>query len=521
MATVLKYCRHTFATECKNTGHRNGLVLGVYGNECSFELSEEARNFDDRLSGALSKLLAASSMPVGDARVFNNLDTDFMSIALANVGSKDVGYDYNEQMDMGKENIRRAIGKAVVLLQDDQQCAKIFADGLNSPETVAEAATLAAWKFEALKSPANQGTHSTIEPYNEGDSKLFIQGAIFADAQNLSRRLTEIPANTLTPTYFAKETIQALGPCGITVDVHDRDWLESNEMHGILQASKGSCETPLFAVIGYCGADKNQKPLAFVGHATTYDTGSVCVRSCDDMANKKRHVTSGATLVGLMKGIAQLCLPVNVYAYIPLFESATSGNSIKASDTFKALNGKFVSVDNTKCISRLAVADALTYACRTNPEAVIHLNALSDATHKVFGELAAPLFTNKLDTWKLLSLAGAITGDRAWMLPSYERKVKMITEEIADVAVLGEGGMDTDDLGKSAAYAAQFLVDPTMEFSHIDIGGVYRNSDEVTYPYLRTAFATGRFTRTLMQMVYLRVCPQETPMVSSQSKKVK
>ncbi|XP_050424733.1 cytosol aminopeptidase-like [Adelges cooleyi] len=502
-----------YANECKNTNTRNGVVFGVYQEGCEYKYSVDAQAFNDRLSGAISKLLAVSPIPPGSAQLFNNLDKDYPNLVVANIGSQKAGYDSVELLDLAKSNVRQAIGQAVLLL-DNEGCTKIFVDGLDCPDTAAEAALLASWKFKAMKSGINQTQQATVEAYSKDDKDLFDRGVVFGSVQNLARMLTEIPPNALTPTYFADQIIRMLCPCGITVDVHDRDWMESKNLNGILEASKGSCEAPLFAVIGYCGGDKNQKPLTLVGHATTYDTGGVCLRGCDDMAYKKRHVASGATLIGLMKGISCLSLPVNVYAYIPLFESGTSGSGIKATDVYTALNGKSVNIDNTKYISRLAVADTITYATRkeAEPQALINVSTLCGVTSRLFGELATPLFTNNVGMWKELERAGSITGDRVWPMPSYERKAQMITrDDIADVAMLGEGGVDLDDLGKSAAFVAQFLTDPNIEFAHLDIGGVCRNNDVVTFPFLRPEFATGRLTRTLLQMIYQMACPHIPP----------
>ncbi|XP_050435410.1 cytosol aminopeptidase-like [Adelges cooleyi] len=475
------------------------------------EFSKESTAFNDRLGGKLEALVTATGIRQGDAVLFNNLDKDYPNVAVANVGPTVAGLDDNEAMDLSKENVRQAVGKAVVLLADEGS-NKVVLDGLNSPETVAEAATLAAWKFESTKSMENQGVPVVVEPLNKDDRDLFDRGMIYGGAQNLARLLTEIPANILTPSNFAEQMIRTLCPCGITVDIQDRDWIESKKLFGVLEASKGSCEPPLFAVVGYCAGDKNDKPMAFTGHATTYDTGGMCIRECDDMAYKKRHVASAATIVGMMKGIAQLSLPVNVYAYIPLFENATSGTAMHASDVFNALDGKSVNVDNTNFVNRLAMADTLLYAASTNPKLLVHVNTLSHIAHTVFGEVATPLFTNNQMLWKEVERAGATMGDRAWLLPRYERKRQMITSDpLADMAVLGEGGMLLDDLPKSAAFANEFMAD--LDFVHLELAGVTKNTDEVTYPYLRREFATGRLTRTLMQMIYQMGCPHDPPAI--------
>ncbi|XP_050528203.1 cytosol aminopeptidase-like [Daktulosphaira vitifoliae] len=491
----------------------------MYQNGNSIEFSTEATAFNDRSGGILQNLVANSSVKVGDAILFNNLDKEYPNVAIANVGAKGVSMDKNELMDIGKENIRRAIGKAVVLLQNEGS-TKIFTDGMTSPESVAEAATLASWKFEGTKSTKNQSPPATVEPFNQDDRNLFDQGAVFGGAQNLARMFTEIPANILTPSVFADNMTKTLCPCGITVDIQDKDWIEAKKLYGVLEASKGSCEQPLFAVLGYCGGDKTQKPLAFVGHATTHDTGGICLRKCSDQVNKKQHLASGAALVGMMKGIAQLSLPINVYAYIPLFENATSGTAMHVSDVFTALNGVSINVDDTKYASRLAMADTLVYASLTRPQTLINVNTLSGATHRVFGEFATPLFTTSKTLSQEFQRAGATTGDRVWLLPSYDRKRKMVTSDpLADMSVVGEGGSTIDDIAKNAAFGKEFVaLDSDIEYAHLDIGGVTINTDTITYPYLREEFATGRLTRTLIQMVYQRVCPHNPPPTSEFNK---
>ncbi|XP_050430972.1 cytosol aminopeptidase-like [Adelges cooleyi] len=501
--------RSAYSTECKSHGTRSGIVLGVYQNGTSMEFSREATAFNDRLGGLLEKLVASIGVKQGDALLLNNLDKEYPNLAVANLGPTDVGMDANEYMDLGKENVRQGIGKAVVLVTDEG-ATKVFVDGLNCPETVAESATLAAWKFEGTKSMENQTANVTVEALHRDDRELFERGTVFGGVQNLARLLTEIPANILTPNNFAEQMIRTLCPCGITVDIQDRDWIEAKKLNGLLEASKGSCEQPLFAVLCYTGGNDSEKPIALTAHATTFDTGGACLRECDDMAYKKRHVASAATIVGVMKGISQLSLPINVNAYIPLFESSTSGTAMHPSDVLHVQGGRSVHVDHTKFVSRLAMADTLAYASSTNPRLVVHACTLSQIVHSVFGELAAPLFTNSPQLWKELERAGALMGDRTWMFPRYDRKRQMmINDPLADVAVLGEGGVMLDDLPKSAAFANEFI--DNLDYVHLDVAGVSKNTDEVTYPYLRKEFATGRMTRTLLQFIYQLSCPHDPP----------
>lgn len=159
-----------------------------------------------------------------------------------------------------------------------------------------------------------------------------------------------------------------------------------------------------------------------------------------------------------------------------------------------AMNGKTIQVDNTDAEGRLVLADALHYAHRFNPRAILDAATLTGAMDVALGSAATGVFTNSQQLWNHLYEASVLTGDRVWRMPLFEHYTKQIDSHLADINNIGKyrsGGACT-----AAAFLKEFVTVP--HWAHLDIAGVMENKDEV--PYLRKGMA-GRPTRTLVEFI--------------------
>ncbi|CAH1399932.1 unnamed protein product [Nezara viridula] len=488
---------------------KKGVVFGCYDgcNPGDFKLSKAAALFDSGQSGKLSELLKGTGVPLGQAQVFSNLGDDFAAVAVAGVGPEGAGYDPLERLDVCKENIRIAAGVGAKKLQD-QGINQILVEGFTSPEPAAEGASLAVWKYQDLKNPEKRQPLATLLHYEPGagnaDKEEWEKGVCKAEAQNLARYIEEVPANLMTPTIFAENAIEAVCPCGAQVEVHDLDWIETNKMGAFAALGKTSCEPPMFLELKYCGGAIEDEPVVFVGKGITYDTGGLCPKPCDEMSEYRGDLAGGAVILGTIRCIARMALPINVIGLIPLCEHMFGGYATKPGDIVIPSNGKSIRIVDPNNEGSVLLSDALIYTRRHKPCAVVSIASLTLGMRSTVGTAASGTFTTSNEMWFELDRAGGETGDRFWRFPNfwktYTRRVTEVTG--ADICNVGKGSGNSC---LQAAFLKEFIHE--VDFAHIDIGGTGMLASGIGHPYLAAGVMSGRPTRSIVQFLYQIACP--------------
>lgn len=408
-----------------------------------------------------------------------------------------------EAIDEGMEAVREAAGMGAQLLKR-AGVTRILTESLGYPEQAAEGSALGLWRYQENKSRQNWKIIPTLELFDDCDPEAFQRGLFKAESQNLARRLSDTPANQMTPLHFAQETVNELCPCGIKVMVHDKDWIESKKLNAFLTVARGSCEPPVILEISYCGAPPDQKPILMVGKGVTFDSGGLCLKKCDGMDEYRADMTGAASIIAAIRAASALSLPVNIEAFIPLCENMPSGMAMKCGDVVMGLNGKSIQITDTDNEGRLMLADALVYGQQTiKPRLVIDVASLTRGVRRALGSAASGVFTNSQTMWKQVRKAGIITGDRVWRLPLWRFYTKKVTNY---------NSVDVDNKGQghgSSCLAAAFLQEfiECVDWIHFDTTGVGMNCSHKNYPYLTKGRMTGRPTRTLIQLLYQLSCP--------------
>ncbi|KAL7855741.1 hypothetical protein AOLI_G00193450 [Acnodon oligacanthus] len=482
-----------------SASRRKGLVLGVYEKQKDDDgvvFTEAAASFDRSVSGKLGELLSVSGPPlkIGKGRVFYGLHQDFASVAVVGLGKKGVGVCGKENWDNCKENIRAAVSAGCRQLQD-LEIPQVEVDPCGDGQSAAEGAVLGLFEYDELKS--KKKFRVTPQLHGSADTAAWEKGVLYAEGQNLARRLMEAPANYVTPTVFAETIEQKLSPFSDRVIIHKRpqSWIESEQMGAFLSVSKGSEEPPVFLELHYTGSpDSSQAPLVLVGKGITFDSGGISLKPSSGMDAMRADMGGAATVCSAIVTAAALKLPINIIGLTPLCENMPSGKANKPGDVVRAKNGKTIQVDNTDAEGRLILADALCYAHSFNPRAVVNAATLTGAMDVALGSAAAGVFTNSDWLWEQLHKASVITGDRVWRMPLFQHYTRQVTESaLADLNNIGKysrsGGACT-----AAAFLREFVT--ASHWAHLDIAGVMTNKDEV--PYLRKGMS-GRPTRTLIE----------------------
>lgn len=484
------------------------LILGAYlplANPDSLSpqpvtLTKAGNNFDSITSGKLRELVDKfGPSKKGKAKIFYNLHQDYPVVSVVGVGQATAGFNEAEEVDEKRENIRSAIAVASRSVRDEQGINEVVVDPCEDAEASAEGAHLALWHFDELKSERYKKKVVKISVLHGDDAATkaaFERGAQLAKAQNICRRLAELPANHLTPTIFGNAVVDLFKELPqVKVIVHDQKWAEDKKMGSFLSVAKGSAEPPKFLEIHY-NNKPDAKPFVLVGKGICFDSGGISIKPSANMDKMRYDMGGAANVVATTFALAKLNAKVNVVALAPLCENLPSGTANKPGDVVYAMNGKSIQIDNTDAEGRLILADGLCYAHEFDPQAILDIATLTGAMNVAIGSAATGVFTNSKELFEILKKAGSHTGDRMWRMPLFSHYRTQVTDSIlADCLNIGknagQGGCCT-----AAAFLAEFV--KINKWCHLDIAGVMESKDE--YPYYGKGMS-GRPVRTLFYSI--------------------
>jgi leucyl aminopeptidase len=424
-----------------------------------------------------------------------------------------------------RQNAQLAIGHAV------QAARKLgIAElhlGLNGPlveklgyrataELAAEALMLANYSFLKYKSttpekekPLRSATILINDERHEAEIKDgFRSGQIIGEWACFARDLQNTPSNDLPPARLAEIAAEKAAELKISCQIYDEKAIRELGMGALLGVGQGSINPPRFIVLEYKPETNTRQesageapepngPIVLVGKGITFDSGGISIKPSRRMEEMKFDMSGAAAALATMGVLTQLQVPLHVVGLIPTAENMPSASAQRPGDIVHACNGMTIEVVDTDAEGRLILADALAYAQRYNPKAVIDLATLTGSIRVALGPLAAGLFGNNAPHLiDLLKKAAKQTGERVWEMPLYPEYLKFMKSEVADIRNLAPEGT-----GGGASTAAAFLSVFAEKYPwvHLDIAGVAYVVDPENGNPLYTEGGTGFGVRLLAQ----------------------
>jgi len=298
---------------------------------------------------------------------------------------------------------------------------------------------------------------------NIKNSEIISEGVIFA------RNISNLPPNECTPTTLANFAKMISKKNKMKCIVFSRNELYKKGFGGIIAVGQGSKNDPKLIVMEYHGGKQNEKPIVLVGKAVTFDTGGISLKPGEKMDEMKFDKCGGCTVLGIMKALSELKLPVNVIGVIPSVENMPSGESYRPGDIIKLYNGKTAEILNTDAEGRLILADALAYGeKRYSPKVIIDFATLTGACIVALGNNMAAIVSNDEKLKQKIKESSKRTTEEIWELPLNDDYMDMIKSDVADMKNIG--------IGRAAGTitAAAFLRNAIEKtpWVHIDIAGV-------------------------------------------------
>jgi leucyl aminopeptidase len=403
--------------------------------------------------------------------------------------------------DLTQEKLRRITAKAIRSLIDTKVSSlSVFLpedlpSNFDTGKTITEALSLGSYQFKRYKTSNhenlnNQQVKVEIKDLSKISSNDEVQrGASIARGTNFTRDLGNTAPNDLTPEDLcnAAQDLAEKSDGQLRFSFFDEDKMSELGMDMFLGVSKGSALPGRMVFLEYL-PDGAKRTVAIVGKGITFDTGGISLKPGKGMDEMKYDMCGAAAVLGTMKAVVELQLPVNVIGVLAAAENMPDGKAQKPGDIVKAYNGKTVEILNTDAEGRLVLGDALSFtADHYKPDCMIDLATLTGACIVALGHLSIGAITNHSKLCESILEAGERTGDRVWQLPCYPEYGELIIGKHADLQNIGPSG----EAGTVTAgfFLKHFVND--IPWVHLDIAGTAWGGKGIDYHPANSASGSG------------------------------
>jgi leucyl aminopeptidase len=448
------------------------VILALCEGEKIF--SELVSKIDQKTGGLLSDLLKSGDFEARPSQisVIYTRSLPAKRIALVGLGKKS---------ELNLEKIRNAFAKVMQHLRGlNIKDAATTIDWNLLPDqkekiiaAVAEGAGLGLYQYTPYKTVGRDELKEmrqleiVVEPKDYSVILDEIKKTnIITDAVYFARNLISAPANEMTPTIMAAHAGKIAKRKNVSCRVLDRGKLKILGMNALLGVAAGSHQPPKLIILEYAGGKKGDAPIALVGKGLTFDSGGISIKPAEKMDEMKTDMSGGAAVMAIVMAAADLKLPVNIVGLIPATENMSGGSALKPGDILKSYSGKTIEVLNTDAEGRLILADALSYASKYKPAAIIDIATLTGACIVALGDDVIGMLGTDEQLKKEINQAAQTTGELVWELPLWESYSELIKSDIADYK--NSGGRTAGTI-TAAAFLGKFVGD--TPWVHLDIAG--------------------------------------------------
>jgi leucyl aminopeptidase len=488
----------TSVVSAKPAGYETPLLILVLARGA---LPPSLGSVDSAVGGAIGRLLAA-----GD---FSGKKDETAVLYPSGPAARLllVGLGKTEEIDRGAIRRAAAIGaKRARSLGVSRAAFHLAAEvGRVQPaeaaQAIAEGLAQGVWQYNEMKRPGEDGKKPSLDRVDvlADSSAEFKEGHRVGEAigagQAFARGLQVLPSNVCTPTYVANAARELAQRYGFDVTILDKAAIVKEKMGALLSVAQGSAEEPRFIALEYKGSDR--PPVVLVGKGVTFDTGGISIKPAQNMEDMKYDMSGAAAVLGTFEALGRLKPKVHVVGLIPSTENMPSGTAVKPGDVVTSHLGKTIEVINTDAEGRLILCDALSYARRYRPAAVIDIATLTGAIVVALGHTAAGVMGSDDPLVEEVRQAGERAGERVWPLPLWEDYRELMKSDIADVK--NSGGRPAGSI--SAGWFLREFVEG-YPWAHLDIAGTaYTDRDDAT----RVKGPTGMGVRLFSELVLGRV----------------
>ncbi|WP_305805641.1 leucyl aminopeptidase [Stenotrophomonas sp. YIM B06876] len=474
-----------------------GLDCIIVGSFADKSLSPAAQALDAASGGRLSALVARGDVggKPGNVTLLHDLD----GVAAPRVLVVGLG----DAAKFGVPQYIKAVGDAVRALKTGTSAnalltlSELEVTGRDTAWNIRQAviaADHASYRYRATfgKKKADEPGLTALAIAGD-DATALTRGQAIAAGVQYARELGNLPPNYCTPAYLAESSVKfASEHEGAEAEILDEAQMQALGMGSLLAVARGSANRPRMIVLKWTNGG-DAKPYVLVGKGITFDTGGVNLKTQGGIEEMKYDMCGGANVIGTFVAAVKAKLPLNLVVVVPAVENAIDGNAYRPSDVITSMSGKTIEVGNTDAEGRLILCDALTYAQRFEPAALVDVATLTGACMVALGHQTAGLMSKHDDLAGELLAAGEHVFDRAWRLPLWDEYQPLLDSTFADVYNIGGrwGGAIT-----AGCFLSRFT--EGQRWAHLDIAGVASEEG-------KRGMATGRPVGLLSQWLLDRI----------------
>ncbi|HAH06346.1 MAG TPA: leucyl aminopeptidase [Elusimicrobia bacterium] len=371
--------------------------------------------------------------------------------------------------ELSPEALRRAAASLAKAARRHPSIALVpCRDGLAE----AEGLLLASYTYDRYKKPADPARLGTVRlVYQSPGERSRLQAAasraaLAAEAVFYARDLVNEAPSDKTPSSVA-ERAEALEGSGVEVKILDKGAAEEHGMGALLGVARGSAHEPRLLHLVYKPKRKTKRRIALVGKGVLFDSGGLCLKPREGMEEMKSDMAGAAVVLALFKILPRLGVQAEVHGIAPLAYNMPGCDALKPGDVLKAMDGKTIEVLNTDAEGRLVLADALVYAARLEPEAILDFATLTGAAVIALGEDITAAMTNDRALFARFAAAAKQAGEPLWELPLFAGYRDHIKSKIADLKNMGKPKVAGAIIG--GIFLQEFVAG--RPWVHLDIAG--------------------------------------------------
>ena len=481
------------------------IVVGAFADN---SLTPSAQAIDAASGGKLAALLVRGDISgkTGKTALLHDLPGVTAPRVLV-VGLGEVG-------KYGVPQYLKAVGDAARTLKTGPVASALFTlsevaikdrDSAWNIRQAAIAASHACYRYTATLGAKNKKRDETglksfaIHAAGNGtdNAAALAQGQAIAAGVVFARELGNLPPNICNPAYLAQQAQEFAARFDkAECEVLDREQMQALGMGSLLAVSQGSANPPKLVVLKYNNGG-DAKPYVLVGKGITFDTGGINLKTQGGIEEMKYDMCGAASVMGTFVAAVGMQLPVNLVCIAAAVENMPDGDSYRPSDVLTSMSGKTIEVGNTDAEGRLILCDALTYAQRFEPQALLDVATLTGACVVALGKYATGLMSKDDDLAAELLGAGEQVFDRAWRLPLWDEYQTQLESTFADVYNIGGRWAGAITAG---CFLSRFT--EGQRWAHLDIAGVANGDGKM-------GMATGRPVGMLSQWLIDRAGNRE------------
>jgi leucyl aminopeptidase len=375
--------------------------------------------------------------------------------------------------DGSSKQVRAGLVAALASVKSDKLKKLVVAFAAPASEAAMRAAVSAvadgSYSYTATKSKPEARTLQTVLLAASNADALhsaFERAAAIVAGVELAKEWGNRPANHATPTLLGKAAEDLAKYAKISCEVLGPKEVAKLGMGAFMAVAQGSDEPLRFIVLKYSGAAKTVPPTVLVGKGISFDSGGISIKPAAEMDEMKFDMCGAASVLGTFRALAELKPAINVIGLIPSCENLLNGRAVKPGDVVTSMSGQTIEILNTDAEGRLVLCDALTYAERFKPRAVVDIATLTGACVIALGGVRSGMFSPDAALAAALCKAGDEAQDLCWHMPLDDEYAEGLKTQFADVAnVAGRAG--------GAISAAKYLQRFTDHYpwAHLDIAG--------------------------------------------------